>query len=161
VTEAIQVEVKTLNDLDRQIEEASRALSKIEEEKREAIAAATRKIAAQFADRLEGARRARFEAEQAKRDFIEASSGHPWEGRRVYRIEPKFNRFSGKKVGEERIEGIVDVCRQSTRFPTNMRYGLPNLGKAFVRKLKKDGTPALQFHERPYGDVETNWKLAE
>ena len=127
-----------------------------------AVAAAKAAVNARYNDHLRAASAAVSAAQQALDDHIDATASHPWDGKRVYRVEPVRNRYTGRQVGEERLDGIVEVVRQSSQFPDNKRYGLPRLGEVIVRKLKKDGSPSLHWHDSHIlRDLTEVWTLAD
>jgi hypothetical protein len=86
---------------------------------------------------------------------------HPREGERVWRMEMVYiGEGSWRRPSDiqRRIEGIVEVCRVDTVFAANIRdYSRPNLGTAFVRAIKKDGTTGIAIHSKTLTD---EWKSA-
>lgn len=148
----------TDKELDAAITARLAAVREIERERDQEIREARDAIAEKYRERLREANQRRFEAEQAKRDHIEAGASHPWEGKKVFRIKKKTSRWGSRVIGEERLEGVVQVCRQNTPIPGNLGYSAPRLGQPFIRKLKKDGTVGTAIYTRE--DIE-NWQLAE
>lgn len=102
--------------------DARNARQTIEALRDEEISAARRKIEEAYRERIADATASIMAAEQAVRAHIDASAGHPWEGKRVYRTE--------KILGEKRFEGIVEVRRTDTEMPGNVNYGLPKLRRS-------------------------------
>lgn len=52
----------------------------------------------------------------------------------------------GKLVIKKR--GVVEVCTKDTKLAENLGWKKPDIGEAFVRVLKKDGTPSLMAGEK-------------
>ena len=145
--DALKLAVKQANAAKRLIEaniraEIDRETKRIESEWDETLGAVTGKL---------------LQAERELRVHIDATASHPWEGKRVVRyvIAPGEWKYASnpKKVPEY---GIVEVRKSTTNFPANINFSLPSIGFAFVRLLKKDGTPSLKFKDLAYG-----WQLAD
>jgi hypothetical protein len=149
-----------MNQFQEAIAAATKAKSAIERLRREAINAATDAINTEYSERVDAASEVLWKAEKAARDNIDATAAHPWDGRRVVLVKPKYARYGGHLTGHETLHGIVEVVRQSSDFPANMRWSRPTLGKVIIRKVKKDGTPSLQFYDWGDGKIE-NWSLPE
>ena len=151
----------TENELTKAVADAAKALRDLERERDEKAQAAADAVRAEYGERVATARRLRAEAEQALRNHIDATAAHPWDGKRVFKVEPKYaSSWSRHVVGETRIDGIVEVVRQTSKFPDKLgHYGRPKLGSVIVRKVKKDGSPSLQFH-RTWGKIMDKWTLA-
>ncbi len=116
-------------------------------EREAARKAAYAAIDAEFCERMAAATDALYQAQKAEREHIDATASHPLEGRRVYRMVSSWRRFGS--TAAKRIEGMVEVRRTGTNFPTNLNnYSLPALGDPFIRKLKKDGTPGVAIYVR-------------
>jgi hypothetical protein len=146
--------------IDEALESAHKELSRLNDMRDKEIREARCEIEARYRADIISATRKVNEAEQAKRDAIDAASSHPWDGKRVYCETPIYRGWSQKPQGVERLEGVVEVVRQSSEFPANMRWSRPSLGHVIVRKLNKSGKPSLQFHKL-YGQLEKTWKLAD
>lgn len=84
---------------------------------------------------------------------------HPWTGKRVYKIERVYERWSSRVRSEIRHEGVVETRRSATTLPAKQRWGLPQLGEGFVRLLKKDGTPGAKIDS--LSGYRSDWKLSE
>lgn len=138
------------------VEIAKRALSEVEREKRAAVYA----VELEWWPKIGEATRALGEANRALRQAENAATAdHEWTGRRVYRIEEHFSGgWSRKKIGETRIEGIVETYRHGVTLGRGHR-GWCGVGEPIVRLLKKDGTPGLKTEnlDRTFGG---EWKLA-
>ena len=89
-----------------------------------------------------------------------AAPDHEWTGKKVFRIEEEFARFSNprRKIGETRFDGIVETYRPGTSLGRG--HHVYTIGTPIVRLLKKDGTPGAKTENlaRTYGG---EWKLAE
>lgn len=141
----------------RKAADAYKAFKKqVEKEAREAADA----VRASYREQLRDLSHATYVANNALREHIDATTTHPWEGKKVVRVthEP-VSRWSSK-TREVRLYGVVEIRRTDTKFPANQRWGLPDLGDPFVRLLKKDGTPSLKL-DRWNWRVTDQWKLAE
>lgn len=151
------------DEIDQRISAAHRKVSEIRTMRQTEIDDATAAINAKYATDLAAARAVLAEAVQAERDHVDATASHPWDGKRVYRERPKYaSAWSSKQVGVERLDGILEVVRQSSQFPANMTYSRPKLGTIIIRKLKKDGSVSLATHDILGRDPESaGWKLAE
>lgn len=140
--------------------DAENAVCSIEHDLKAAIRAAEARIRAEYSERLREAKDRLDAAQFALREHVDAAISHPWEGRRVFSMKPEFRR--GRKIGEKRLDGIVEVRRQGTPMPGNRgSYSLPRLGDAFVRKVAKDGKPGIAIHPRRYGGSLQGWQLVE
>lgn len=98
----------------------------------------------------------------AERELIAARDrlpDHPWTGKRVYKIEKEYARWSSQVISKTRVEGIVETRRSDTVFPANKRWGLPAIGEGFVRLLKRDGTPGTKIDSLT--GYKSEWLLAE
>lgn len=149
------------NKLKHALQSAEGALRDLECERDRKAREAADVVREEYRERISAARIRRAEAQKALRDHIDATSSHPWDGKRVFKIKEVYaNCYSTRKIGEKRIEGIVEVVRQTSQFPANMNWARPSLGHVIVRKVKKDGTPSLQMH-RTHGNIMEQWQLAE
>ncbi len=134
----------TLHAKVREAEDAQKALEyKIKQLAREAAAA----VEKSFADELSAHYRATSEARKALQDCIDQTATHEWEGKRVVKTITKHQRW-GDRSWTEKVYGIVEVRRSDTSFPQNLAsYSYPDMGKPFVRLLRKDGTPGARFEK--------------
>jgi hypothetical protein len=106
-----------------------------------AIKAAVEKIKASFSARISVATNEFNRCAQELLDHVDATSSHEWEGKRVSKVVTRY-RYNWGGVTQHAVFGIIEVRRLATVFPANSVYGIPPIGKAFVRLLKKDGTPS-------------------
>lgn len=107
---------------------------------------------------IDGARQRLREAIRKRIASEDALPDHPWEGARVFRIEAVG--WGGRQ--KKRVEGIVETVRSTTEFAGNIGdWRKPEIGKAIVRSLKKDGTPGVKFKNlnSHWGGLE--WQLCE
>ncbi|WP_300573458.1 hypothetical protein [Phenylobacterium sp.] len=138
---------------------AKLALSQLESEVATKARAAADAVKAEYADRVRAASLARRAAHVALNAAITATAQHPWEGRRVFRLDPRGAVY-GRRA-PTRVEGVVEVRRTGTAFPGNAAtYSMPEMGDAFVRLLKKDGTPGAKF-DRLHTGRSFPWKLVD
>jgi hypothetical protein len=116
-------------------------------------------------DGIWAAKKALGQAELALKEAVSNAASHPWEGKKVYRSIPIYaSKWSSKQTGTKRVYGVVEVFRLGTVFADNTSsWSRPSLGNAFVRLLKKDGTPGVKIdRDRGYGGQIANcWHLAE
>jgi hypothetical protein len=132
--------------------EADRAAILMEQDA--AVKAATEKVRASFAARLSAATNEFNRCATELLDHIEATATHEWEGKRVSKVVIRYrNNWGG--VTRDTFFGIIEVRRLATVFPANSKYGIPPIGKAFVRLLKKDGTLGKSF------DGISGWSLVK
>lgn len=137
------------------VEIAERALSEVEREKSAAVYA----VELEWRPKIGEATRALGEAKRALRQAENAATpDHEWTGKKVYRIEECFSRRSYKKIGETRLEGVVETYRHGVTLGRG--HYVYKIGQPIVRLLKKDGTPGLKTEnlDRTFGG---EWKLAE
>lgn len=99
---------------------------------------------------LEASRRLQ-EATKAWEDAkIAESQNAKWNGHAVGTKLVQWKDVSVSWARERRWEkdgkvGIVEIRTRDSRFPANVRYGLPEIGEPFLRILKADGTPSTQI----------------
>lgn len=142
----------------RKAEAAARAtLSDLERDRDAEIRAARDAIRARWEAAIDEATEALNAARRALVAAEDATPGHKWEGRRVFKLEttgPSYNRST------RRLDGIVETWRSNSVAPANQTYGFPEIGEAIVRFCKKDGTAGLKFEklDRSWG---AKWQLAE
>lgn len=140
----------------REARDAQKALeSQINKEARAAADA----VRASYREQLSALHRTTGDAERALRDHINATASHEWEGKKVFRMADKSSRWASKPCMVP-VYGVVEVRRSDTAFPAGQRHGLPELGQAFVRLLKADGTPGLKL-DSWHWRVTDGWQLAE
>lgn len=152
----------TEDELKAAIRQAEGVKKDVEDRRSAARSEARRKVDEQFAGELHDAALALSDAQRALRDYIDENASHPWEGKKVVRKRKVLaSRFSRSRT--EIIEhGFVEVRRKGTEMPRNSTYFLPTLGRAFVRKAKKDGSPGKAIYDGHARGVETEgWRLAE
>lgn len=143
----------------RAVEVAERAARDLASLVRAEADAAAAKVQAAHAEELSLARTAVVAAEQALRSLKDETPDHPWTGKRVFKMVTKGRYW--ERRAPERVEGVVEMCKSSTSFPANAAYySRPQIGAAFVRLLKKDGSPGAQF-DRAFGGNYSIWKLEE
>lgn len=144
-----------------ELESANAAVRALEAERREKERAAVSAVQAEYSERMAAASKRRADAERAMRNHIDATASHPWDGKRVFKMESEPTR-GWQEPGPKtvRVDGIVEVVRQSSKFPDNMNWSRPSLGHVIVRKVRKDGSASLQTH-RAWGDIMKEWTLAE
>lgn len=138
---------------------AKQAAATLRAQRKAEIEAATLKINADYRDRITAADNAEWAAEKAFTDARSAAASHEWEGKKVTRMDRKYrgSRAWNRAYEEVPIYGVVEVTRSGTNFAENLaNWRRPALGVAFVRLLKKDGTPGMKIE-----NLNTSWKLAE
>lgn len=69
---------------------------------------------------------------------------HEWDGKFVY-VRKRRNSIWHNSTAYETKCGIVEQRNRETRFAANVKYGIPQLGDSFVRLLRADGKPGLNF----------------
>lgn len=125
------------------------AIKRAKDELREIEAresAAISNVRLQFSEEKNLARLKIKEAERARDAHIEDKASHPWEGRRVFRLEYRLNRNSWSRGKAERIEGIFEIVRRDTKFAANLSsWRRPAVGTFIVRHIKKDGAAGARF----------------
>jgi len=117
------------------------------------VLAATRRIHAEWNDRVRQVMEARANANRALSEAQAAAGSHPWEGKRVRRAVKKWRSYHNETIEQT---GIVEIRRLDTVMPAGQRYGLPDMGEWFVRLTKKDGTPGTRIETE-----KTGWQLEE
>jgi hypothetical protein len=121
---------------------AEKEVDRIKDEIRAAIRAATDAIHEANRDRLHDANVACSAAQRALDDarVAEMAAKNPMIGKKMQKTTTRFvNRWSSKQETETTF-GILEMRVAETRFPLNMRYGLPLIGSLFIRICKKDGS---------------------
>jgi hypothetical protein len=111
---------------------------------------------ARFSERIKEAHEAWMAADKAYRWAKVAGAYHPWVGKKVCRTVERLS-YRNTVRDAKTVYGVIEICTPSSRFPEGTAsWRLPQPGAAFVRLLKKDGTPGLGFAT----DV-NDWKLVE
>lgn len=148
---------------------AKNAVRDIERLRDAAISASCDEINARFAPELRVAADA---AQAAYTAWIAADNaaivGHEWEGKIVERTDWKRDRWSGKRAAgtDFVVRGVVETARHGADMGPGHGCRSYNVGRVFVRLLKKDGTPGARcekFNDRALGgfhDAERCWRLA-
>lgn len=156
--------------LDADIAAAEADLKAITNERDAAVADAKRRIHEEFAERIAAAASRKASAATAKRDFVDSNAGHPWEGRKVWRMDRKPESRWSRKFRDVKIVGIVEVRRTGTVLPGNMAWNVPRHGEAFVRLCKANGDVGVSIdkhrpdaRERPFSEEQGGliWSLVE
>ena len=140
---------------------AARAkVTRIDNEIREAAAAAKAAIVAERADELRAATALLRQALAALITAKDQTPDHPWTGQKVFKLQTARGYRSWDRKPPERVEAVVETFRSTTPLPGNTAsYARPEIGSAFARLLNKRGEPGLRF-ENMWGDRH-GWKLAE
>lgn len=119
---------------------------------------AARQVRERRRSELSAAQAIRHACEVDLRDAKDRVPDHPWTGKRVYRMELERGSWARNY---HRIEGVVEMRRSDTVFPSNLGvYSIPAMGEPFVRLLNKDGKPGLKIISRDSGSLR-DWKLVE
>jgi hypothetical protein len=141
--------------IEQQIADCQTTIKALEDRRRDAITLAS----AGYDIEIERERVLHNRLMAAQRKAISDAAMHPREGERVWRMEDVYigegpwRRVCGK---QKRVEGVIEVRRDDTVFASNIGDWLkPDLGTAFVRVIKKDGTPGLAMHSKTPTD---DWK---
>lgn len=135
-----------------------RLQAEIAEAKREAA----KRIQDEYAEQTAAAQAEFRAAHDALRAVEDQTPKHPWEGRKVYRLEDTArSRLSRTKVPQyKRIDGVVETVTSATVFPGNTAYyNKPRRGSIIVRLLKGDGTPGVKFERFHHNHAK--WELAD
>lgn len=153
----------TVEQLEQNHAAAEAVVKELEREIRQEIAAATKAINEKWAERLNAANAARYEARKAADEALMAKGAeHPLHGKRVSKIERKYTGNGWHRKGEDvEVFGIVEVFTPQTERPANQSYGLPSYGTPIVRLLKKNGAPGSKFERLCSWNGTEQWKLAE
>jgi hypothetical protein len=152
---------KTLEDLERERDEAKarryQFRCKLDAEARTAAREAEAVVRAKHEDELDRLTDEQSTAYSAWLTRLDVEATHPFEGRKVQRPNPSW-------TSREVQRGVIEVRRSKTQFGGNVgSYRIPDFGRAFVRLLKKDGTPGTnvaELYENEDGSPK-NWKLVE
>lgn len=121
----------------------------------------TAEVVARFSNQTADLTESVRAAEERLRAAKDALPDHPWTGKRVYREEKQYARFSSRVTGVERIEGVVEMRRTGTVLPGGQLWGLPQLGEAFVRLAKKDGSLGLKVEDLERRHRHDQWRLVK
>lgn len=136
---------------------AKKALEALEAEIREAKRVASAEIEARYGNQKADVMATLHERNRDLRDAKNALPDHPWTGKKVFMECDSGPSYRRSRV---RMDGVVEMRRVDTVFPENVRWGIPEIGKPFVRLLKKDGTPGMRF-ESIHGSWGKKWKLRD
>ena len=122
----------------------SRLKNEISKRRGDAIAEIDKQLRAEYDEPLRLAATKRYEAQKALDDarIAEWASRGPAVGTRY--LEWNNDRYSREAIRTGRV-AVVEQRTNETRLPDNVRWCLPIIGDKFLRILKKDGTPGLQF----------------
>ena len=133
----------TIEEMEKAVRESKDKLRAVKKQRDDELDAAQREINARWQPALDEAARQVNLAERHLREAVSATATHPWEGKRVVGHKWVTSGFSGR---HETAYGIVEVRRVDTLFADNLAsYKRPAIGEAFVRLLKKDGTPGMKI----------------
>lgn len=129
------------------VDAAEATLRQIIRERDRDIELAKREVEARHAEAIEVARHALHAATSAHRASEDVLAAHPWEGKRVYRMERVHGVYwSSRPVPSVRVEGIFEVYRSNTLLPeTWSKWRMPEIGQCLVRLAKKDGKPGKKI----------------
>ena len=142
---------------------AETALNTLKAQRTARIESATHSINEEFRERIPQDSLANMKAERAVTDAISSGATHEWEGKKVQRLERirKGSAAWNRTYEDVTVYGVVEVRRNGTKFADNSAsWRLPVLGQAFVRYLKKDGTPGLKIDDRRVGTL-AGWSLVK
>jgi hypothetical protein len=130
----------------RRAERAESRLKNDVREKRDAARAVIdEQLRAEYDEPLRIAAQERCAAQKALDDvrISEQASTGPAIGKRY--IEIARRSTWGEERGPTGRVSVVEQRTHTTMFRENARWGLPMMGDKFLRVLKKDGTPSLNF----------------
>lgn len=122
------------------------------------IEAATLAINEEYREQIAQLSLANMKAEAALTEALSTGATHEWEGKIVERHERQRRGSSiwNRTYENVTVRGVVEVCRKGTQFAENLsQYDTPKIGTAFVRLLKKDGTPGKKIT-----NLNSGWRLA-
>lgn len=122
------------------------------------IEAATLAINEEYREEIAQLSLANMKAEAALETALSTGATHEWEGKIVERHErqPRGSSIWNRTYENVIVRGVVEVCRKETTFAENLsRYDTPKIGTAFVRLLKKDGSPGKKI-----ANLNKGWRLA-
>jgi hypothetical protein len=143
--------------IEQQIADSKATIKALEDRRRDAISIAEAGYNLEIAKQSVALR----QLQDAQRKAISAAASHPREGERVWRMEHNYigiGCWRRRTNVQNRVDGIIEVCRDDTVFAGNIGGSLkPVLGGAFVRAIKKDGTPGIAMHSNTLTD---DWKPA-
>lgn len=160
----------TLEEIEEQVRLANERLRQVEQERSKAEREAITAVRERFKDQWDGAQAAKSAVLTLKREHVDANATHPWEGKKVYRIEKRRVRTWSRETETVKIVGVVEVRRSGTEMPANKTWGLPELGQAFVRLCNANGKVGKRIDDkRPdavtgkYSETpgQPIWKLVE
>lgn len=152
---------KTLEQLETLRDEAEERrrehARKVDSEAREAARAAEAAVRAKHKEETDRLTAERADAYRAWLTRMDAEASHPFEGRKVTRVKPGW-----RSKGEVEF-GVVEVRKSATELGEAASYRIPALGSAFIRLLKKDGSPGLRFerYQGPDNEPPRGWALVE
>lgn len=97
------------------------------------------------------------ELERIAKASTETLGGVPIGGK-VVEWKSKFRYTPGGFVPTG-VTGVIELCTHDSKFGNNVSdYSKPDIGKLFIRILKKDGTPSLKFDAKyTLGDELPYW----
>ena len=100
---------------------------------------------------------ARDAADKATVEAVTADTGWFPAGTKVKYVPDR--RFSFRVDKMDGQLGVIEVWTKESRYPDNMRWGMPHPGDIVIRFLKKDGSPSLKFVRKGglYGGDEKLW----
>ncbi len=147
----------TIDEAQAEVKRCNKALSELRITMEEELAEVRRR----FFDPIRDAQNALATATSAREVAqSEAAPDHEWTGKRVFKMEDTVlkSSFGWQKIGEKRVEGVVEMMRPGVTWP--QKYRIPDVGEPFVRLLKKDGKPGVKCeHFMSWRDV--RWQLVE
>lgn len=131
--------------------------SKVDSEASDAAHKAKWKVLNAHRDKLNELKAAYSNAENLREKELDESTTHPWEGKMVTAERDVSSRSSWSR-NLQPVFGIVECVRSDTKFSSNLRW-TPRPGQIIIRKIKKDGTPSLQYWEQFYNADLKGWAL--
>jgi hypothetical protein len=118
-----------------------------------------RKLQEKYGERLDRLRAVRDAAERELAEAKAAAGAEALDGLpKGTLVEQRLSRFG--RSGPKRLsgrKGRYEIRTPDSAFPANRSWGLPEMGKPFIRLLKKDGTPGLGFEATFF----SNWRPEE
>jgi len=150
------------------IQSAQDALAKAQKAVSEALSAkyaAVQAVEAEHAPVVRAAQSAVCAAQTALKEAQSAASpDHEWEGKTVYRVDRKYDRWSSARFTDKKLVGTVFTYRPGMDLGPGNNGGYHTVGATWVRLHKKDGKPGARCERLKgrWGTDETiRWALTE
>ena len=110
----------------------------------------------------EAKRASKTAAQNLSKAIAAETRDHELHGRKVFLMEPEIARWTGKKIGEKRIDGVIDTYRPGADLGRGYsKAQVRKAGDPFVRLLLKNGKPGTYTRDYTGYYGEPLWQFSD